>query len=174
MRNSKILFLFAVILIFGVNFLTDYINPYYFQILIYAGINIILATEFKFNQWIHRAIFIGHAGFMAIGAYVSVSVSTYFAPNIISIVGDNAFGHIIWFLIVLLIRWIRSFNYWIGSRCSFAKTKRRLSCYCNFGFGEIIRVTIQNLNVIGASQGFRGVYVYQNGVKSLRNGSGIE
>src|SRR5438552_10018835 len=35
------------------------------------------------------------------------------------------------------------------------------------GFSEIIRVVIQNLDIIGASQGFRGVYVYQNGVKSL-------
>jgi branched-chain amino acid transport system permease protein len=35
------------------------------------------------------------------------------------------------------------------------------------GFSEIIRVVIQNLSIIGASQGFRGVYVYDNGVRSL-------
>jgi ABC-type branched-subunit amino acid transport system permease subunit len=35
------------------------------------------------------------------------------------------------------------------------------------GFSEIIRVVIQNLDIIGASQGFRGIYVYANGVKSL-------
>jgi branched-chain amino acid transport system permease protein len=35
------------------------------------------------------------------------------------------------------------------------------------GFSEIIRVIIQGMDVIGGSQGFRGVYIYSNGVKSL-------
>ena len=167
MRNSKILFLISVAVIFGINFLTDSINPYYYQIIIYAGINIALATSLNLINGYTGQFSLGHAGFMAIGAYVSAAFSAYFAPNIIAIVGDGAFGHAIWFIFVLLLGGIGAAVVGLLVGVPSLRLKGDYLAITTLGFSEIIRVTIQNLNIIGASQGFRGVYIYQNGVKSL-------
>jgi branched-chain amino acid transport system permease protein len=166
-RNSKILFIISFLLILGVNYLTDYINPYYFQILIYAGINIILATSLNLINGYTGQFSLGHAGFMAIGAYVSASISTYFAPNFISIMGDGFVSHVIWFVLVLILGGIGASIVGLLVGVPSLRLKGDYLAITTLGFSEIIRVVIQNLNFIGASQGFRGVYVYQNGVKSL-------
>jgi branched-chain amino acid transport system permease protein len=167
LKNTKILFLVSVAVIFGVNFLTDSINPYYYQIIIYAGINIALATSLNLINGYTGQFSLGHAGFMAIGAYSSAALSTYFAPNIIAVVGDGAIGHIIWFILVLFLGGIGAAVVGLIVGVPTLRLRGDYLAITTLGFSEIIRVVIQNLSIIGASQGFRGVYIYQNGVKSL-------
>jgi branched-chain amino acid transport system permease protein len=166
-RNTKVLFLISVAAIFGVNFLSDSINPYYYQIIIYAGINIVLATSLNLINGYAGQFSLGHAGFMAIGAYLSASMSTYFAPQLTAVLGDSAFGHAIWFIIVLLIGGIGASLAGLLVGVPSLRLKGDYLAITTLGFSEIIRVVIQNLSIIGASQGFRSIYVYQNGVKSL-------
>jgi branched-chain amino acid transport system permease protein len=166
-RNTKLLFLLSVAAIFGLNFLSDSINPYYYQIIIYAGINIILATSLNLINGYTGQFSLGHAGFMAIGAYVSASMSTYFAPQLLAAFGDGTFGHSMWFIIVLLIGGIGASLAGLIVGVPSLRLKGDYLAITTLGFSEIIRVVIQNLNIIGASQGFRSIYVYDNGVKSL-------
>jgi len=166
-RNTKILFLFSFVLIFGVNLFSDSINPYYYQIIIYAGINIILASSLNLINGYTGQFSLGHAGFMAIGAYLSAAISTYFAPTLISVLGDGVFGHAIWFIIVLFIGGVGAAIVGLLVGVPSLRLKGDYLAITTLGFSEIIRVVIQNLDIIGASQGFRGVYVYANGVKSL-------
>lgn len=167
MNNSKILFIISVILIFGINFLTDYINPYYYQIIIYAGINIILATSLNLINGYTGQFSLGHAGFMAIGGYTSAAVSTYFAPFLINLLGDTIIGHSIWFIIVMILGGFAAAIAGLIVGVPSLRLKGDYLAITTLGFSEIIRVVIQNLDVIGASQGFRGIYIYSNGVKSL-------
>ncbi len=167
MRNTKVLFLVSVAVIFGLNFLSGSINPYYYQIIIYAGINIILATSLNLINGYTGQFSLGHAGFMAIGAYLSASVSTYFAPQLISILGDGAFGHAVWFMLVLLIGGLGASLAGLLVGVPSLRLKGDYLAITTLGFSEIIRVVIQNLSIIGASQGFRSIYVYDNGVRSL-------
>src|SRR6476660_5537132 len=51
------------------------LNPYYFQILIAIGINIILAVSLNLINGITGQFSLGHAGFMAVGAYIGGYVS---------------------------------------------------------------------------------------------------
>ena len=94
LRNNKILFLISLFVIFGINFISDSINPYYYQIIIYCGINIILASSLNLINGYTGQFSLGHAGFMAIGAYVSAAVSTYFAPQLLAVFGDGSIGRI--------------------------------------------------------------------------------
>lgn len=167
MKNTKILFLISVALIFGINLLSYYINSYYYQIIIYAGINIILATSLNLINGYTGQFSLGHAGFMAIGAYVSASLSTYLAPALLSVFGDGTFGRVIWFIIVLFIGGIGASIVGVMVGVPSLRLKGDYLAITTLGFGEIIRVVLQNLDVIGASQGFRGIYIYDNGVKSL-------
>ncbi len=53
------------------------ISPYFVQILCLAGINVILAVSLNLTSGFTGQFSIGHAGFMAIGAYASAAVSYY-------------------------------------------------------------------------------------------------
>lgn len=167
MKNTKILFLISLALIFTVNLFSSSINSYYYQIIIYCGINIVLATSLNLINGYTGQFSLGHAGFMAIGAYVSAALSAYFAPQLIAIFGDGVIGKGLWFILVLLIGGAGAAIVGVIVGVPSLRLKGDYLAITTLGFSEIIRVVIQNLNFIGASQGFRGIYVYDNGVKSL-------
>ena len=167
MRNTKILFLISVAVIFGINLISDSINAYYYQIIIYAGINIVLATSLNLINGYTGQFSLGHAGFMAIGAYLSAAISAYMAPSLMALFGDSVIGHSLWFIVVLLIGGAGAAVVGIIVGVPSLRLKGDYLAITTLGFSEIIRVVIQNLDFIGASQGFRGLYIYDNGVRSL-------
>lgn len=167
MKNTKLLFLVSVLVVFGINFLSDSINPYYYQIIIYCGINIILATSLNLINGYTGQFSLGHAGFMAIGAYTAAAISAYMGPTLFSLLGDGVFGKSIWFIFVLLLGGVGAAIAGIIVGVPSLRLKGDYLAITTLGFSEIIRVVIQNLQFLGASQGFRGIYVYQNGARSL-------
>lgn len=171
LKNSKFLFLVAILAIILANLFTDQINPYYYQLIIYCGINIILASSLNLINGYTGQFSLGHAGFMAIGAYVSTAVSCYYAPNLIKLLGTGVFGNITWFILVLIIGGICAALAGLLVGIPSLRLKGDYLAITTLGFSEIIRVIIQSMNVVGASQGFRGIYVYENGVKSLEMAS---
>src|SRR3954470_14544792 len=54
----------------------DALDPYLFTIMMYAGINIILATSLNLVNGFTGQFSIGHAGFMSVGGYTSAYVTT--------------------------------------------------------------------------------------------------
>jgi branched-chain amino acid transport system permease protein len=58
------------------------LNPYYMQILVLAGINVTLAVSLNLINGITGQFSLGHAGFMAIGAYVSAYFTRDIGPNL--------------------------------------------------------------------------------------------
>jgi len=166
-KNTKILLLVSIAVIFGINLISNSINPYYYQIIIYCGINIVLATSLNLINGYTGQFSLGHAGFMAIGAYVSAALSTYLAPVLIGTLGDGIIGRSIWFILVLISGGAGAAIAGIIVGVPSLRLKGDYLAITTLGFSEIIRVVIQNLSSIGASQGFRGVYIYDNGVRSL-------
>ncbi len=63
------------------------ISPYVLQVITLAGINIILAVSLNLINGFTGQFSIGHAGFMAIGAYTSAFLSVTFGPGL-----ERAFG----------------------------------------------------------------------------------
>ena len=98
--KSKVYFLVTVLAIFLINLVKDSIDPYYYTILIYIGINIILASSLNLINGFTGQFSLGHAGFMAIGGYLSISLSTYFAPFFLNLFGTGVFGENITFVTV--------------------------------------------------------------------------
>lgn len=164
--NSKILFLGSLVIIFVINLFTDSLDPYYYTILIYCGINIILATSLNLINGYTGQFSLGHAGFMAIGGYLSIAVSAYFAPFFINTFGQELFGSTISFIIVLLLGGIAAAIAGIIVGVPSLRLKGDYLAITTLGFAEIIRVIIQSLDIVGASQGFRGAYIFANGFKS--------
>src|SRR3989338_5071315 len=82
MKKQLLLFLsISTVLLVGNWILPQILNPYMYMILIYCGINIILGVSLNAINGLCGQFSIGHAGFMAVGAYVSAFFSFYiFAP----------------------------------------------------------------------------------------------
>ncbi len=168
MSKDKLIFLAAVAAVFALNFLSPHIDPYYYTIIIYIGINIILASSLNLINGYTGQFSLGHAGFMAIGAYISAAVSTYFAPEFSGLMSMGAVGEAIVFLILLLIAGIAAALAGVLVGVPSLRLRGDYLAITTLGFAEIIRVIIQSLEVVGASQGFRGAYIFNNGMKAAQ------
>src|SRR3989442_13602160 len=79
-------FWFAAILLLVVlqSTLRGLIGAYNYQIVILVGINITLAVSLNLINGVTGQFSIGHAGFMAIGAYVAAYITYYFGPGLLT------------------------------------------------------------------------------------------
>jgi branched-chain amino acid transport system permease protein len=147
----------AVALLAALSWLLDrFLNPYYYQVLVLIGINVILAVSLNLINGFTGLFSIGHAGFMAIGAYTSAAVSVYGGPGLHGAI-DPVIGTSAADTILLLVA--------IGAGSVLAATagvlvgipalrlKSDYLAIATLGFGEIIRVIILNLDVVGGARG---------------------
>ena len=138
------------------------LNPYLFSIIIYAGINITLATSLNLVNGLTGQFSMGHAGFMAVGGYVAAYLNmTYFAD--IKFVGLPEGGSEGIFLFVSLIAGglaAAVLGYLVGLPS--LRLKGDYLAIVTLGFGEIIRVLILNLDFIGGARGMPGIPQWTN------------
>lgn len=168
MSKDKLIFLAAVAAVFALNFLSPHIDPYFYTIIIYIGINIILASSLNLINGYTGQFSLGHAGFMAIGAYMSAALSTYFAPSFEGLMSMGATGEAIVFVILLIIAGVAAALAGVLVGVPSLRLRGDYLAITTLGFAEIIRVIIQSLDVVGASQGFRGAYIFNNGMKAAQ------
>jgi len=134
-------------------------GPYYYQILILAGINIILAVSLNLINGITGQFSIGHAGFFAIGAYTSASLVYYRGEVIRSMIhflpttAQDGILLLAGLIAGACVAGIAGLVVGIPS----LRLRGDYLAIVTLGFGEIIRVLIQNFNAIGASRGFVGI-----------------
>src|ERR1700753_2535560 len=86
MPKPHLLLLAALLGAFGVSHFSDSIDPYYLDVLTGIGINVILAVSLNLVNGFTGQFSMGHAGFMAVGAYTSAFLSTRlgdFAPPLL-------------------------------------------------------------------------------------------
>ena len=83
-RHRSKLYLIAALAAAGImaQFETS-IGPYYYQIIIYIGINVVLASSLNLINGFAGQFSLGHAGFMALGAYTSAVITSamHLAPQ---------------------------------------------------------------------------------------------
>ena len=125
----------------------NFIDPFWELNIILIGINIILAAGLNLINGYTGQFSLGHAGFMAVGAYVSAIVTMKLGlPFIVAIMAGACAAGLLGLLIGL-------------------PTLRLSGDYlaiATLGLGEIIRITILNINYIGGASGFMGIPRYTN------------
>jgi len=146
--------LFTGSLISGVS-----ISPYYLQILSLAGINIILAVSLNLINGFTGQFSIGHAGFMAIGAYGAAYVTATFGERIRSAL--PALPEVALDSLILLLALAVGALMAAGAGFLVGVPSLRLRgdylAIVTLGFGEIIRVFILNIDAVGGARGFSGI-----------------
>jgi branched-chain amino acid transport system permease protein len=145
LKNMKFILGIGLIVVYSIFFLliqTGILNPYYGQILIVLGINIILAVSLNLVIGFTGQLALGHAGFMSIGGYAAAIMSiNYHLPFALSLLVGGLISGVIGFLIGLPI----------------LRLKGDYLAITTLGFGEIIRVAIVNMDFLGGPRGLAGI-----------------
>ncbi len=127
------------------------INAYYFQIIIYIGINIIMATSLNLINGFAGQFSLGHAGFMAVGAYTAAVATSVMHLH------QNSFLEAPLFALALLLGGIMAAIFGLLVGIPSLRLKGDYLAITTLGFGEIIRVIVQNLDFLGAARGYTGI-----------------
>jgi branched-chain amino acid transport system permease protein len=139
-------------------------GPYYYQIMMLAGINVILAVSLNLTNGVTGQFSIGHAGFFAIGAYVAASVSVYAGPGLQTAM--SPLPPALADSVVLLLASIAGVSAAAAAGWLVGMPSLRLRgdylAIVTLGFGEIIRVLILNIDAVGGARGFTGIPRYSN------------
>jgi len=131
--------------------------PYYARILILAGINIILAVSLNLITGFTGQFSIGHAGFMAVGAYSSAYLTVYHAQawekSLAGVTGEGPAGVLI-FLLVLLVGGLVAALAGLIVGIPSLRLRGDYLAIVTLGFAEIIRIVILNIDKVGGATGF--------------------
>lgn len=127
------------------------INDYWQGIFIMVFINIILATSLNLATGFLGQLALGHAGFMAVGAYAAAIFSKAVTmPPLVELISSLLVGGIV----------AAIFGIIIGVPA--LRLKGDYLAIITLGFGEIIRVIIENLKITGGAQGLIGIERHTN------------
>lgn len=137
-------------------------NAYHLQILSLVGINIIMASSLGLISGIAGQFSLGHAGFMAVGAYGAALLTSVFR---VSLLGHLAFlppqaAELLLFLTSLLFGGCLSAIAGLVVGIPTLRLKGDYLAVMTLGFGEIIRVIILNTETIGGARGLSDIPEY--------------
>jgi branched-chain amino acid transport system permease protein len=142
------------------------VNPYIAQIIVLCGINVILAVSLNLINGFTGQFSIGHAGFMAIGAYGSamftLHVGMRWAAGLSAAGAPEPIAQGVALLAALVLG---------GSLAAVAgyvvglpslRLRGDYLAIVTLGFGEIIRVLILNVDAVGGARGLPGIPGWAN------------
>ncbi len=137
----------AFVLSLAIQYL-ELLDPYVQLILIYIGINIILTVSLNLVNGYMGEFSVGHAGFMAVGAYAASLMTVKLLPAqaaawlfpVAVVCGGLAAA------VVGLVVAVPSF-----------KTRGDYLAIVTLSFGMIVKSVIENIDVIGGPRGFLGM-----------------
>ena len=137
------------------------INPYIAQVIVLCGINIILAVSLNLVNGFTGQFSIGHAGFMALGAYGSAMFSLHVGMRWVAgleaagVPAPVAEGGALLVALGLGGLLAAFAGYLVGLPS--LRLRGDYLAIVTLGFGEIIRVLILNVNAVGAARGLPGI-----------------
>src|SRR5665213_35242 len=150
--------LLAIAAIIGASYLTPFLNEYILGRIIYIGIMISLAVSLNLINGFTGQFSLGHAGFMAVGAYTSAVITTYLSTHGFAMTGMTG---VLGFLLALVVGGVFAAIAGLGVGIPSLRLRGDYLAIVTLGFNEIIRVIIQNVDFkidgtdyIGGARGF--------------------
>lgn len=159
LSRSQYILLAALAVSFVVSLGSGSYNAYFLDVAVACGINITLAVSLNLINGFTGQFSLGHAGFMSIGAYTAAVFTTNFGSKLLPLVGGQT-----WILFPLAL-------YFGGLAAALAglvvgapslRLRGDYLAIVTLGFGEMIRVLLQNVNAVGGARGMIGIPGYSN------------
>ena len=130
--------------------------PFFVILSLTVGVNVTLAVSLNIVNGMTGQFSIGHAGFMAVGAYIAGVTSKIVSQYGISFLPEAVSDQLL-YAISLLVGALAAalFGFLVGLPS--LRLKGDYLAIVTLGFGEIIRVFVQNTEVFGKALGLSGV-----------------
>ena len=154
-RYAKTVLLGTIALGFLASLFASRINPYWLFIFYDIGISIVMAVSLNLINGYTGQFSLGHAGFMAVGAYTSAVITNQFGE--LNVFAANAI-----FAVALLAGGLAAALAGLLVGIPTLRLRGDYLAIVTLGFGEIIRVILQNLDRVGAARGFLVVRDHQH------------
>ncbi len=157
----------VVVVLMGADLLLSRaLSPYVLQVVVLCGINVILAVSLNLINGFTGQFSIGHAGFMALGAYGSAMFSLHVGRGWVAVLesagapGPVAAAPAL--LMALLLGGLLAAlaGYLVGLPS--LRLRGDYLAIVTLGFGEIIRVLILNIDAVGGARGLPGIPKWVN------------
>lgn len=154
----------ALAISLGVSLFSDQLDEYYLDIALNVGINVILAVSLNLVNGHTGQFSLGHAAFMAVGAYGSSIVTIEMGDQLLRIFGGGGwFADAAAFLVALAVGGgCAAVCGWIVGVPSL-RLRGDYLAIVTLGFNEIIRVILQNTSAdgpFGGALGLKGIPPY--------------
>ena len=163
MKRAKTLLVASLVVFAVISYFSDQINPYYLDIITGIGINIILAVSLNLINGYTGQFSLGHAGFMAVGAYTSAAITMFWGPKILAAIGgSNQVTIAALFLFALIVGGLVAAVAGLFVGVPSLRLKGDYLAIVTLGFGEIIRVIFRNMDSVGGALGLTGIPPYTN------------
>src|SRR3989339_1567899 len=126
----------------------ELLNPYLQSALMYLGINIILATSLNLINVYLGEFSVGHAGFMAVGAYVSAILTVMLLPV----------GAAIWrFPLAIMAGGCAAALTGLVVAIPAFRTRGDYLAIVTLAFAMIVKSALENINAVGGPRGLSGI-----------------
>jgi branched-chain amino acid transport system permease protein len=151
LARSQYILLAALVAVFVASLFSNSYNPYFLDITLAVSLNLINGFTGQFS--------LGHAGFMAIGAYSSAVITTTYGAKLLPLVGNETW---ILFPLALCIGGLVAALAGLLVGIPSLRLKGDYLAIVTLGFGEIIRVILQNVDAVGGARGMADIPEYTN------------
>ena len=165
--RNLIIALIVIAVLFGLDFILingvgDFqINQYVIRILLLTGVSITLAVSLNLINGFTGQFSLGHAGFMAVGAYSSHILPFITAANGGSI-RRRSIGTFVEFFLATIIGALAAAFAGLLVGVPSLRLKGDYLAIVTLGFGQIIVVFLNNIEAVGAARGFSGIPIIQS------------
>jgi branched-chain amino acid transport system permease protein len=146
----------GLVLYGGGRWLQDGLIEYVQRIVLLAGINVILAVGLNLINGTTGQFSIGHAGFMAVGAYAAAFFGVKLGPVFQGALGTGALADAVTFNVALLIGAVLAGLAGLLVGAPSLRLRGDYLAVVTLGFGEIIRISFNNAHFLGAATGYFG------------------
>jgi len=147
----------ALVVIGVVSAFSGSYNPYFLDIAVICGINVTLAVSLNLINGYTGQFSLGHAGFMGVGAYAAAVLTTMYGTPLLAMLGGQQW---LLFLLALLAGGIAASLAGLVVGVPSLRLRGDYLAIVTLGFGEIIRVVLQNIDAIGGPRGMIGIPGY--------------
>jgi branched-chain amino acid transport system permease protein len=162
--RPKLLFLLGIAASILFWLFSGRINGYYMDVLTNIGINVTLAVSLNLINGYTGQFSLGHAGFMAVGAYTSAAITLFVGPHILPAGTGTSVTLVTGFFFcgALVVGGLAAaITGWLVGMPSL-RLKGDYLAIVTLGFGEIIRVIFRNIPALGGALGLNDIPPYTN------------
>jgi len=137
------------------------IDPYFVDVLTRIGINITLAVSLNLINGHTGQFSLGHAGFMAVGAYTAAAMTMFAGPHVLP-ASAPAVVTMLWFTLALGAGGLVAAAAGVFVGAPSLRLKGDYLAIVTLGFGQIIAVVFRNIEPLGGALGLNGIPAYTN------------